>query len=107
MARIAVLDHHQKETDRPRTFVKRSVGKTLVRRALAYWVRPNAILRMLPNAMPVRMVNAPAAGPSHYIPEKMPTGEIGGIYFDDPVKQPIVPRLIFLRRADRSQQYEL
>jgi hypothetical protein len=48
MAAIAVLDHHQSETDKPRKHTTRSKAQLRVRRSEAYWVIPGRLIRMLP-----------------------------------------------------------
>lgn len=90
MAKIAFLDHNQAETDRPRRFEKRSVGQSLVRRALAYWVVRNVLAKMHPpvtRQSPVISANLPALHPN-YIPATLPPAEVFGITFADPVKRP-------------------
>jgi hypothetical protein len=105
MARIAVLAPHQTENDQPYRFVKRSAGQSLVRRCLAYWIIENAILRMVPEreARPAKEVIVKQP----FIPEKMPPGEIGGLVFEDPIKDPQQSRMMFLPRAVRLNQFEV
>lgn len=102
MARLAVYDHNQKETEQPRRFVKRSAGQSLVRRCLAYWIIENAVLRMIPprEVRPVREVVAVKT----FIPQEMPPVEVNGCRFDDPMKNPRQPRLSSVSRRDRVMQ---
>ena len=72
MAHIAVLDYHQKETDKPLRFVARSAGILLVRRALAYWVIKNAVARMFAPDEIARLSEQLATPPAHYPPIEVP-----------------------------------
>lgn len=47
MARIAVLDHNQLVTDKPRIFRKSSICKKLVRHGVAAWIVKGTLLRLL------------------------------------------------------------
>jgi hypothetical protein len=86
VARIAVLIHDQRETDRPRHYVKRSAGQNLVKRALAVWVVKNRVLRMLP---PRQGLQLPVE-PKFYLPEKLPPIELPGLRWEDP-RGPVKP----------------
>jgi hypothetical protein len=48
MANCHVLEADQKPTDRPSKRIKRSGGHSLVRKGLAYWLKENVLLQMLP-----------------------------------------------------------
>ena len=79
MPHIAVLDYQQAETEQPRRFVGRSAGQNLVRRALAYWIVKNAVLRMI-SPDEIRRLSERLAIP----PAKYPPVEVPNTKFEDP-----------------------
>src|SRR5690348_14575822 len=71
-------------TGQPRTYVKKSVAVLLIRRNLAEWAEglPNLVIRMRRELSPIKVSALIIAKP--FIPERMPSPEVKGCYFEDP-----------------------
>src|SRR5262249_27787698 len=80
MARIALLDYHQKETDKPQRWLKLRMGKRLVRRGLAYWVVKGEVLRMIPHDEIRAQFTV-----SRTLQTPWPAIELPGLHFEDPL----------------------
>jgi len=84
MANCHVLEAHQKPTDRPSRRIKRSGGHSLVNRGLAVWLKDNILLQMAPAAKQVFPRLTMPATRKLFIPDRMPSPEVKGCYFEDP-----------------------
>lgn len=112
MARkIGVLDALQATSDQPRIFIKKNSAILLVRKQLAEWVIDHAVIRkrVLPEPaihLQPSALRLPIAVRA-FVPEKMPPAEISGLIFEDPIKRPQMPRMCFLKAAERREQFEI
>lgn len=109
MARICVLEHFQKETDRPLRSMKLSAGKSLFFAGRAEWIKRNRLIRLLPPGVvhvPLSAQSLPESEPEIRC-ERMPPVEVRGVRFVDPIKNPAQPRTWLLTRQERLEQFEL
>lgn len=86
--------------------MKRSAAICLVRKGMLDWIQRNVLAKRRGT---VRVVATVPVGRQQepwrpYIPEAMPPAEVSGCHFEDPVKNPIQPRLSLLSRAERAMQ---
>ena len=92
--KIAVLDLHQADSDKPVTYVKRSVADLLVRRLLAVWVIDKQVIRHVAVRSLREFTSMKFVMPSKpYIPEHMPPVDIPGVKWIPPKPKPWQPIL--------------
>lgn len=101
MPSIGVLEHFQNPSEQPARRIKKSGGQSLVNRGVAFWVKPNVLLKMreraeiramCSNSTPNR--DLPRA---RYIPDKLPANidyQLGLV-----VQVPALPNQIRFRSA--------
>lgn len=82
MARkIGVLDIHQRDTDRPTTYIKRSAAELLCRRLVAVWVTRHLIRNVAIHHIPSKTMRFMLPSPENGL---LPPAELPGLKFDDP-----------------------
>lgn len=83
--KTGVLDCHQAIDAEPTHFIKKSVADMHVRRLAADRIRPN-LIQMRAIKSEAELLKASQFGPfrPQYIPEKMPSREVPGVFFELP-----------------------
>jgi hypothetical protein len=77
--KIAVLDVHQRQTDKPVTYVKRTVAESLVMRLMAKWVVYGIVAQRLPEVCGLqRLQNHPLI--THEAPEDSECLSLAGVH---------------------------
>ena len=102
MPSIAVLEAHQKPTDKPTRRIKRSGGQSLHAQGKADWIIKNVLLQMRPEASGAQKMAAARTEYDRgarraYIPEKLPAsidGMLGLI-----VQAPVLPNQVRFRHV--------
>lgn len=98
MARKIGVFKAGQSTGQPRTYIKKSIAKLLIRRNLAEWVTINLILRMRNELQPGKAIDfLPQA--SHYIPDRLPSHKTPGTKAIGPVVERSRERQELIRAA--------